>query len=68
MLGRIGNSPLMACEAPRNAVQHEDKWQRNEVEDMKKGIEYMYEFREKLSKLHPVVLDAIENLLQRPRY
>jgi hypothetical protein len=66
MLGRIGNIP-MPCEAPRS-LHHEDKYKRNEVEDMKKGIEILYEFREKLFALHPVVIDAIENMLQRPRY
>ncbi len=64
MLGRIGNSPCMVNEAAR-PLHSEDKWQRNEMEDMKKGIEYLYEFREKLSKLHPVVMDAVENMLQR---
>lgn len=66
MLGRIGQIP-MPCEAPR-PLHHEDKWKRNEIEDMKKGIEYVYEFRQKLFELHPVVIDAIENMLQRPRY
>lgn len=67
MLGRIGQAPLMPCEAPRLANEPK-QWDRNEQEDMKKGIEYLYEFKEKLSKLHPVVMDAIENMLQRPRY
>jgi hypothetical protein len=44
----------------KEVMRHE----RNEQEDMKKGIEYLYEFKEKLSKLHPAVLDAIENMLQ----
>ena len=63
MLGRIANQVCMPTEAPRLA-QGEDKWQRNEKEDMKTGIEYLYEFKEKLSKLHPVVCDAIERMLQ----
>ncbi len=67
MLGRIANYPCMTNEAQR-PLHSEEKLQRHELEDMKKGIEYLYEFREKLSKLHPVVLDAIENMLQRIRY
>jgi len=63
MLGRIGNKPLMPYEAPRQ-LHNEDKYQRNEIEDMKKGIEYLYEFREKLFNLHPIVFDAIEKMLQ----
>lgn len=67
MLGRIANQPCMVNEAPR-PLHSEDRWKRNEMEDMKKGIELLYEFREKLSNLHPIVLDAIENMLQRVRY
>lgn len=67
MLNRIGMPVLMPTEAPR-PLHGEDKWQRNEIEDMKKAIEYLYEFREKLSKLHPVAFEAIDQLLQRPRY
>lgn len=67
MLGRIGQTPVMPCEAPRLA--HEPKqWERNEQENIKKAIEYLYEFRDKLSKLHPVAMETIEMLLQRPRY
>ena len=64
MLSRIAQQPLMPCETPRS-LHSEDKWQRNEKEDMKLGIEALYDFREKLSKLHPLVLDAMENMLQR---
>lgn len=67
MLGRMCQTPLMPCEAPR-PLHTEDKWQRNEMEDVKKAIEYLYEFREKLSNLHPIVFDVIENMVQRPRY
>lgn len=66
MLRQLGNIP-MQYEAPMKS-HSEDRWQRNEIEDMKKGIEYLYEFREKICKLHPVILDVIENMLQRPRY
>lgn len=65
MLNRIGHQ-LNSCAPSPSLV--DDKWARNEAEDMKKGIEYLYEFKEKLLKLHPVVMDAIEVLLQRPRY
>jgi hypothetical protein len=64
MLGRIGNAPLQAACESRSAIG----WERDEQEDMKKGIDYLYEFKKKLRELHPSVLDAIENMLQRPRY
>lgn len=64
MLGRIGNDPIQTCSQPSVP----NNWNRDEQEDMKKGIEYLYEFKKKLRDLHPTVLDAIENILQRPRY
>jgi len=67
MLGRIGNQVSMPCEAPRLAVS-EDKWQRNEKDDLKTAIEYLYEFREKLSKLHPIAMEAIDQMLQKQNY
>lgn len=67
MLNRIGNAPLQMCPAPMPAHPPEN-YNRNELEDVKKAIEYLYEFKEKLSKLNPMVLDVIENILQRPRY
>ncbi len=68
MLGRIGNSPVECSPIPMPSHPPE-QYRRNELDDMKKGIEFLYEFKEKLSKLHPVVFDAIENMLQfRNRY
>lgn len=72
MLSRIScNPPQMAEISPSHSRMDREvsRHERNEQEDMKKGIEYLYEFKEKLSKLHPAVLDAIENMLQcRNRY
>lgn len=68
MLSRISR-PILEYAASYSTKDDRMKlWERDEVEDMKKGIEYLYEFKEKLSKLHPLVLESIENLLQRPRY
>ena len=64
MLGRINST--MQCEAPISV--NENKYSRNEMQDVIKAIEYLYEFKEKLNKLHPCVIDIIENLLQRQRY
>lgn len=64
MLRQIGNG----LEQPRAVSINEDRYSRNELQDMQKGLEHLYEFKEKLSKLHPNVMDAIENMLQRPRY
>lgn len=67
MLNRIGMASCVSNEALRSS-HNEDKWQRNEMEDMKKAIEYLYEFKDKLSKLHPLACEAIDQMLQRPRY
>lgn len=66
MLSQINNSVMAPCAQVKTV--HEEIWQRNEQEDMKKAIDCLYEFKEKLSKLHPTAQQAIDNLLQRPRY
>jgi|KBSMisStandDraft_5_1062788.scaffolds.fasta_scaffold2511203_2 hypothetical protein len=43
-------------------------WERNEKEDMKLAMDYLYEFKEKLSKLHPFCVETVHNLLQERRY
>ncbi len=67
MLGRIGNQMMTSCEIA-SPSQEPNRYIRNELDDMKKGIEYLYEFKEKLLKLHPAVQDSIEHMLQRIRY
>lgn len=67
MLSRIGNNQMCQAEV-RPIGLNESLYARNEQEDMKKAIDYLYEFKEKLSKLNPLVVDAIESMLQRFRY
>lgn len=43
-------------------------WERNEKEDMKLAMDYLYEFKEKLMKLHPLCMETVNNLLQERRY
>lgn len=56
----------MNCSMP---VQEKSQttWERNEKEDMKLAIEYLYDFHEKLIKLHPECRNAIHNMLQDVR-
>jgi len=69
MLRHIGNSissadPFMnspKCEMP-------NPYNRNEKDDMKIAIDALYEFRKKLSELHPTCIELIENMLQHRRY
>lgn len=63
MLGRIGNTPMECASVPMYPNEPR-RYERNEMEDLKKGIEHLYEFKEKLSKLHPIVIDIIEKMLQ----
>lgn len=67
MLNRLGQAPLMPYEAPK-PLYSEELYKRNEQEDVKKAIEYLYEFKEKLSKLHPMATMVIEQILQPVRY
>lgn len=45
----------------------EDRFMRNEREDMKAAIDALYEFKKKLSELHPNCTDFLENMLQQQR-
>lgn len=69
MLHRLNNAPL-ECSAPVSPSEfmQKSRHQRDEMQDMQKAIEYLYDFKKKLSDLHPACVDMIENLLQRPRY
>lgn len=66
MLNRMCQQPLVS-EAPRS-LNEKSVWERNELEDVKKAIEHLYEFKEKLSKLHPVAQSMVEHILQPIRY
>lgn len=68
MLNRMCQQPLMSAQTIPSSLNVEERWTRNEQEDVKKAIEHLYEFKEKLSKLHPVAQQVIEDLVQRPRY
>ena len=41
-------------------------YDRNEKDDLKLALDYLFEFKEKLNNLHPNVLYIIEKLLQSP--
>lgn len=44
------------------------RFERNELEDTKLGIEFLFEFKSKLDDLHPSVAGHIERLLSFPRF
>ena len=64
MLSRIGNSNYTG-ECQVSAPSIPENWKRNEQEDVKKAIEYLYEFKEKLSKLHPVSQEVLATILRK---
>lgn len=45
--------------------QVDDRWNRNEQDDLKEAIDLMYDFKKKLNKLHPRISDMVETMLQR---
>lgn len=70
MLSAI-NQKLDMCSSPMHMQANNvvlDRYQRNEKEDMKRAIELLYEFNDKIRELHPACLTVVENMLQRPRY
>lgn len=64
MFHRLNNAPLQTP-APSPTVREPYLYERDELGDVKKAIEYFYEFKEKLNKLNPIVLDVIDSLFQR---
>jgi hypothetical protein len=46
----------------------ENRYKRNEKEDIKLAIEHLYEFKKKLEELHPKATDVIEKLLQNQHH
>lgn len=70
MLGRIGNQATDCAQAIPRAVQHplESLYQRNEKDDVKSAIELLYEFKKKLSELHPIAQEVIDKIIQREHY
>ncbi len=67
MLNRLSYCNASVPSAPIQTAAQENKYNRNEKEDMKKAIEFLYEFAEKLRELHPNCTDMIENMLVRAR-
>jgi hypothetical protein len=69
MFSMIGNMKIMLNEEPCHESQHLEhgieRWERNECEDMKTAIDYLYEFKKNLSNLHPVVVELISYMLSR---
>lgn len=45
-------------------ICREPRYDRNEKEDLKLALDYLWEFKEKLNKLHPNVTYTIERMLQ----
>lgn len=45
--------PIYQAEVPEKTCMGPSEYKRNEREDLKTGLDYMFEFIENLSKLHP---------------
>ncbi len=45
-------------------VRAEDRYNRNEEEDMQTAITYLYDFKRKIDKLHPNCLRLVDQMLQ----
>lgn len=67
MLHRIGNN-VNECRPSIAREESKSSYERNEKDDLKIAIDALYEFKNKLSALHPTVIDVVDNMLQRPRY
>jgi hypothetical protein len=47
---------------------HAEKYNRDQREDLKKAIDYLYEFREKLDALHPSIPAMMQKILTEPNF
>ncbi len=63
MLNALSPPPL--CTTAQ--IAHEPRYDRNEQEDLKLAIDYIYELKKKLNQLHPNVSYLAEHMLQRGR-
>ena len=45
-----------------------ESWKRNFKEDMKLAMDYLFELKEKLEKLHPECTRVVEKLMQQHRF
>lgn len=52
----------------RAQIAVDNRYNRDEKEDLKKALDHLWEFRQKLAELHPNIVHTVEMLLQRPRY
>lgn len=56
----------LACESP--VFESQGRYNRNEEEDIKTAISYLYEFKRKLDALHPNCVDIISHILSNRNY
>ena len=54
----------MKTECVRNPST-EDRWERNIREDIKQGMDLIFEFKEKLNKLHPLAQEVLVGMLSQ---
>jgi hypothetical protein len=64
----LRNINSMSFPVQETSKSSNNNYERNEKEDMKLAMEYLYEFNEKLNKLHPMCKDLIHHVLQDRRY
>lgn len=58
------NSALYPQNGAPAPSSKDNRLQRNEEEDLKLGVGYLYEFRKKLNELHPNCVGLIEHMFK----
>lgn len=67
MLRNINGLSAQAC-VNEALPRVQNRYDRNEKDDLKTAIDALYEFKKRLDELHPNCLDIIDTMLQRTRY
>lgn len=69
MLNRLVDRGVsMQTDAIPHVKSAPSRYDRNARDDFPKAIEYLYEFVDKLQKLHPDCAEIIEHILQKQKY
>lgn len=56
---------ISPCEAMTQPVrENESLYNRDQKEDVQKGIEYVFELNDKLRKLHPLAHEVVSKMLK----
>lgn len=64
MYGALGEGILLTYDKYDEECYGNSKWERDIHNDLKKGIDLMFDFKEELHELHPAAVELIAKILK----